>query len=560
MIPEDAKPWMRWRAAAILAAAAVLFLPAVWSRDPWDPDEPRYSEVTRQMKHHGDLLVPHFNGEVYSEKPPLFFWLSLAAETIPGIPAGAGGRLVGILSSSGTLILTWRLGALLMGEATGALAAALLAGCLLFWHLSPSGVIDPLLCGLVTLALYGFARHLRGRRGGLPVFYTACALAMLAKGPVGLLVPALAALGYSAITDWREALRARHAFWGVPLAAAPALVWLLLASRRAGAGFLETMLFHQNVGRAVNAYVHRQPLWYYALIVPVVLMPLTLLLPQALVTAWREKICGVRPMLLPLSWFTSSCLLFSLISGKKTRYMLVLAPAAALLVAGWLMRRFISGDGRIREGRAPLAAAAGAGLGLATLLALAAIAGPGALPSSLLEPLRGPESREALATLERLLSWPGSMRLLLPAAVLAAACGAGLRLSLLRRPEALTALLAGWLAFLAIAGAAWTPLIDPVKSARGLAALVAGSREGGTVYLLDDNHPPGLNFHLGEDRFAVLRNREERMRAAAEPGARFVGNGEEMDLLEKKTGIRFVDRRCRRLGGLVVCVASALPP
>lgn len=560
MIPEDSPAWRWGRAAAILAVAAALFLPAVWTRDPWDPDEPRYAEVTRQMALTGDLLVPRFNGEAYSEKPPLLFWLSLAAERIPGVPAGGGGRLVGAVASAATLVLTWRIGALIMGEATGALAAALLSGCLLFWHLAQSGVIDPLLAAWTTLAVHGFARHVRGRRGGMLLFYAACSLAVLAKGPVGLIVPALAALGFSAISSGWRGLWARHVLWGIPLAAAPALAWLLLAARRAGDGYLETMLFRQNVGRAVNAYVHPQPIWYYLVVLPLALLPLTLFLPWAVVTSWKERICGIRPMLLPLTWLAGTFAFFTLVSGKKTRYMLPLAPAAALLVAGWLMRRFLSAEGRIQGGARTLAALAAAGCGAAILVAAAALAGPGSLPSFLIEPLHAPESAEALAALQRALTWPGSLRLILPAALLAASCGAGLRLSLTRRPEALAVLLGGWLAFLAIAGAAWTPLVDPVKSARGLAMLVAEARAGGPVYVLDDNHPPGLNLHLEEDRLPVLRRRDERIRAAHDPEARFIGNDIDMDGLEERTGIQFVDRRCRRLGSDVFCVASALPP
>ncbi|HXI04666.1 MAG TPA: glycosyltransferase family 39 protein, partial [Candidatus Saccharimonadales bacterium] len=373
MIREDDPLWRRWRLAAIALLSAALFLPSVWTRDLWDPDEPRYAEATRQMQESGDLLVPRFNGEIYSEKPPLFFWLSLAAEKIPGVPPGSGGRLVGVLASAGTLLLTWRIGALLMGEATGALAAALLSACILFWDLAQSGVIDPLLAFCVTGSIYGYARHVRGRRPGMAIFYLAAAAGVLAKGPVGLIVPALAAMTHAILAGGGRALRARHPLWGIPLVLAPVTAWLLLASARAGTGYFETMVFKQNVGRAVNAYVHREAWWYYFEVGPFVLMPLTLFLPQALVTAWREKIHGIRPILLPLAWFGSTALFFTVVSSKKTRYLLALAPAAALLVAGWFMRRYLTAEGKIRQGRALLCIAACGALAIATLLALPAM-------------------------------------------------------------------------------------------------------------------------------------------------------------------------------------------
>lgn len=544
----------------MVALAAVLFLPAVWNRDLWDPDEPTYAEVTRQMRLHGDLLVPRFNGKIYSEKPPLFFWLSLAAEHLPGLPEGAGGRLVGALASCGTLLITWRIGALLMGEATGFLASCLLGGCVLFWNLAQSGVIDPLLAFLTTTSLYGFARHLRAMPGGLIIFYGSASLAVLAKGPVGLIVPALAALATRLLDGGPRGLLAAHPLWGLPLAAAPALAWLLLATRRAGPEYLQTMLVRQNLGRAVQAYIHREPFWYYALVAPLVLMPLTIFLPSSLAAAWKERICGIRPMLLPLSWFGTTLLFFSAVSSKKTRYMLVLAPAAALLVAGWIMRRYLDSGRRIREGRLLLASAGILFVLIATVLALPAAGGPAVVPRSAVAQLQDPASLNAREALERALTWPGNLRILLPSAVLMAAGAWSVLLSLHRRPESLTVLLGGWLSFLAIAGAAWPPLLDPIKSARPLAGMVRRHMPSGPLYLLDSGHPPGLNFYLGRDSIPTLRGREERIAASRIPGAGFFGNRSEMDRQEKKTGIRFHDRHCRRLGGDVECLASATAP
>ena len=63
-------------AIAVVALVAVLFVPPLFTRDPWNPDEPRYAEVAREMVVLGQYLVPHLNGEPYSDKPPLFFWLA----------------------------------------------------------------------------------------------------------------------------------------------------------------------------------------------------------------------------------------------------------------------------------------------------------------------------------------------------------------------------------------------------------------------------------------------------------------------------------------------------
>jgi len=58
----------------LLLLSAIVFLPGLGSRDLWTPDEPRYAEAAREMTVTGQYLVPHLNGELYSQKPPLFFW------------------------------------------------------------------------------------------------------------------------------------------------------------------------------------------------------------------------------------------------------------------------------------------------------------------------------------------------------------------------------------------------------------------------------------------------------------------------------------------------------
>ncbi len=59
----------------LLAACFFLFFFRMGARDLWTPDEPRYAQVAREMLETGEWLVPHLNGIVYTEKPPLYFWL-----------------------------------------------------------------------------------------------------------------------------------------------------------------------------------------------------------------------------------------------------------------------------------------------------------------------------------------------------------------------------------------------------------------------------------------------------------------------------------------------------
>ena len=64
-------PWL----VVFLAAWAVLAVASIWLRPLWPVDETRYASVAWEMWLRGDFLVPYINGEPYSHKPPLLFWL-----------------------------------------------------------------------------------------------------------------------------------------------------------------------------------------------------------------------------------------------------------------------------------------------------------------------------------------------------------------------------------------------------------------------------------------------------------------------------------------------------
>ncbi len=72
--------------------SAVLYLTALGSRDFWAPVEPRYAEIARVMFLKGEWIVPTVNGDLYTDKPILFFWLVLLAAKLAGSRFESGER------------------------------------------------------------------------------------------------------------------------------------------------------------------------------------------------------------------------------------------------------------------------------------------------------------------------------------------------------------------------------------------------------------------------------------------------------------------------------------
>lgn len=332
--------------AWVLALAALLFLWQLGGHDLWAPDEPYFGEGAREMVVDGHWLVPHVNGRVTTDKPPLFFW-TIAVLSLPaGEVTPWTARLPSALAALGTLLLVVRLGRRLAPEGHGDrlawLAPLVLATTLMFWQKARWAQIDALLCFLVWVALSAFeawrAGDARGRQAGL-LFWLAAALAVLAKGPVGLLLPLGIALATLAADRWLGPEGRGLGAWrrfapasGPLLFAGVVGAWIAAASFLSPADYSVWGALREHfVDRAVHGMHHAQPPWYYLEVLPLHLLPWSGLVPGALVLAWRRRREAGDRWLLVTALFV--VVFFSISTEKRDLYVLPAVPAFALLVA-----------------------------------------------------------------------------------------------------------------------------------------------------------------------------------------------------------------------------------
>jgi 4-amino-4-deoxy-L-arabinose transferase-like glycosyltransferase len=323
----------------ILVAAALLSLWGVWAYDLWAPDEPYFGEGAREMVVDGHWAVPHVNGDVTTDKPPLFFWL-IAFFSLPiGKVVSLTARLPSVLASLGTVWLTIRLGRRQGGADVGALAGVVLMTTYLFWDKARTAQIDAVLCFLILVALSAFeafrAGTADGRRAGL-LFWVAASLAVLAKGPVGVLIPAGIALTVLALDGDLRAWK-RFAPWTGPLVLiAIVAAWMAFATIGGHGSYSVWGAFEKHVvSRAIHGMHHKQPPWYYLTVLPLQLLPWSALVPGALVLAWRRRRDANDRYLLVHATFV--CVFFSIWTEKRDLYVLPAYPAFALLVSRLLV-------------------------------------------------------------------------------------------------------------------------------------------------------------------------------------------------------------------------------
>lgn len=332
-------------------------------------DETRYVSVAWEMWINDSYLVPIKNGEPYSHKPPLLFWLIHLGWWLLGVNDWWP-RLVAPLFALGSSALVLILGRRLhpKDEAAGETAGWLLFGSLLWCTFASAAMFDMLIVFFTLLGLIGVIQVWQeGSRSGWLWLGLAIGLGVLAKGPIILLhslpVPLLAPwwMGEQRPASWRAWYAG--VLGALLLGAALALAWALPAALAGGETYARAILWRQTAGRIVESFAHDRPFWWYFPLLPLLWLPLSLWSPF-----WRGLI-SVRSSLRDpairfcLAWILAVLFGLSLISGKQVHYLLPIFPAFALLVAFGLKNRPIA----VTSIRIPMILGLGLGLGLLLL-------------------------------------------------------------------------------------------------------------------------------------------------------------------------------------------------
>ncbi len=305
-------------------------------RQLWEPDEARFTYISWEMNQRGNWLVPYRDGQFYAHKPPLMFWL-IKIGTV--FTAGRFNQIAGRLPTLlGLILALWaiaRIAAAWVDRQAAWRTIFVLCTSSLFWQKGGMGQIDMLLLGLQLTAL-----HLLFTTDESPAAWRSAmafgfmGLAVLAKGPIGLIIPAgIYVFANLAAGQGRLVLR-RHWLWGLPIALAPPLLWLA-AARWSGApdAYFMELLFDQNVGRLAGKFGgHRQPFYYFLKYLPLDFLPWTVFMPIVLGSLWIDA--GRRRLVYRLvAWMAFVVIFFSLSGSKRNLYILSVYPAAAMLVA-----------------------------------------------------------------------------------------------------------------------------------------------------------------------------------------------------------------------------------
>jgi 4-amino-4-deoxy-L-arabinose transferase-like glycosyltransferase len=372
-------------ACGLLALCGALFFVGLGDLPLFDVDEAVFAETTREMIETGDWITPRYNGADRFDKPILFYWLMAGAYAVFGVgewsarfwSAALGVGLVAVLA----LFARSRL-----GSRAGLLSGLVAATSIEVIVLAHSAITDMTLIFFITGGLLSGYTAVQAddavKRTRWAVLGAASlGLAVLTKGPVGIVIPGLIVVLFLAVRGGAWGTLSRLPWWRM---AAVFLVivapWYLLELQARGWAFVEGFFLKHNVRRFTGVISgHAGPFYYYVPVVAVGFFPWTALLMPAMRWAWPSGWRGLRRPtdrealgLFLLIWVGTVFVFFSLAGTKLPNYVAALFPPLALLVGAWADRFVARAAGSDRW--------VTVGIGVLVVVALALAVALGGLP------------------------------------------------------------------------------------------------------------------------------------------------------------------------------------
>ncbi len=330
----------------IIFMAFICFFPAMQSYGLLDPTDSFFIEAAREMMECKHYIITLFNYSDWYEKPVLAQLLQVLAYNIFGVSAWAGrlpAALSGFILVIASYLFCWRI----LGRRAAFLSAVILCSSPLFVIVGHVALTDEVLSMLFGIAMLYIGVSL-STEGKVSLWaYVFCALAILCKGPIAIVLIGGSLALYLVIVchSWKECwqifLRLRPAE-GAGIVLVLCLPYFLAAHISSGGAFTEQFFLRQNLGRMQGTVNHQEAIWYY---VPIFLggyFPWCLYLFASFI--WLKRLFAFRFQLtqrqklivFSFSWLVFVGLLFVLIPTKLYTYIVPFSPAVAIVTGAYL--------------------------------------------------------------------------------------------------------------------------------------------------------------------------------------------------------------------------------
>ena len=327
----------------LAALCAVLYFPYLGKIPFFDKGEPREAIVVQDIFLHGDWLFPLRWGTEVPSKPPLFHWFAALTSLAWGRINEATVRFPSALFATLGVLMIYFLGRRLFDPKVGLYGAVILATSVVYQSQAIVARVDMTLTFFLTATLVVFYLLYHGFLTG-PLwtygFYLLLGVSVLAKGPVGLILPGMIIGCFLVLKKRWDFLWRLFFHRGVVLVLVIGISWYAMALLRGGEDFFNRQIIHENLARffvsGEGGTGHQKPVYYYFPYLILEGLPWSLFLPFVIVDWFKSKAFAQDDSLFLMLWVGFIFLFFSFSAGKRAVYLLPLYPPLSLLIGSWL--------------------------------------------------------------------------------------------------------------------------------------------------------------------------------------------------------------------------------
>lgn len=319
----------------------IAVLPIILLRDFSSANELRYLSIADEALRNHTFFTFYNHGVPYADKPPLYLWIVMLLRRILGSHQMWALSLISIIPAIVTVktMDIWTKDEMDAGCRSVARMMLLTSG--LFMGLAITLRMDMLMCMFIVLAMRSFW-HIyendnctRYAEWEFPIYLF---LALFTKGPLGVLIPLCSILvflinekqlmNYIRIFGWRT----------LCVLLSGCVLWFCMVYFEGGKSYLENLLFHQTVDRAVNSFHHSRPFYFYFECIWYCIAPWSLFVIGSNIVSLKKNIIKSSMHKFFISSSITTFLLLSCISGKLQVYMLPAIPFLVYSAAIYMAR------------------------------------------------------------------------------------------------------------------------------------------------------------------------------------------------------------------------------
>ena len=336
---------------AVYIGLCVALLPVLLLRDFTPDNELRYLSIADEALRNNTFFTFTNHGVPYADKPPLYLWFVMLGKWLFGSHQMWFLSLFSLVPALVTVHVMDRWTGRSLNSEGHATARLMLLTCALFVGMAVTLRMDMLMCMFIVLALRSFFRlysaqpenartaafGVAGGMAGAAVSAEAAArekwlfpiyvfMAVFSKGPIGILVPLLAP---TVFLIYKRRLRQFGRYWGWRTWAILIVLcagWFGAVYAEGGNEYLDNLLFHQTLDRAVNAFHHERPFYFYAISVWYSIAPWSLAVIGLIVAAACKKLITTDLQQFFVTIMLTTFVMLSCISSKVHIYLLPAFP------------------------------------------------------------------------------------------------------------------------------------------------------------------------------------------------------------------------------------------